>query len=157
MGTYLRERKKFAHLKTGSLTPFCSCKALSLLQEQPTEVFGHPAPLLTFRTLSNLRKNGFPEQRPAFGREVLGAGSTRWKTRPWAGNAKENCFIRHVDCVQADFIAVLLVLLHPIMFLVARTFFLPFPLPGLKVTFLRTSQYLALHLWILTSWHGGCV
>lgn len=89
----------------------------------------------------------------------------RWKIGPWAANPEKKCFNHHINCVQADFIAVLPVLLHPIehcshkenILLVARTFFLPFPLPDLKVTCLRISQALALHPWVLTSWLWGCI
>lgn len=112
-----------------------------------------------------LRKNRFPEHRLTFGRGVPGAGSTRWKIGPWAADPEQKCFNHHINCVQADFIAVLPVLLHPTercshkenILLVARTFFPPFPLPDLTVTCLRTSQALALHPWVLTSWLWGCI
>lgn len=60
MGTYLRQRKTFAHLKTGVLAPFSSCKALSFPQEQPTEIFGQLVPLLTFCVLPALTQEPVP-------------------------------------------------------------------------------------------------
>lgn len=79
-------------------------------------------------------------------------------------NPGPKCFIHHINCEQANFIAVLLILLHLIrlcslkenMLLVARTFFLPFSLSDLEMTCLRISQHLAVHTLVLTFWlHSG--
>lgn len=155
MGKYLRQRKGFVRVKRGILAPFCSCKAPSFPQKQPTEISSQPIPLLNF--CCDFNSYGRTDSWTKTGIWKGSSGCQFYATEnPTMGlqHTAKMLYSSHKLCT-GRFYCSLLVLLYPNCFykdnmlLVPRAFFLPFP--DSKVACLRISQDLAFHPLVLTS------